>query len=183
MERGGAYAALVLEEYNPPETRSGAEPESLLFVISGLDAAALRRRLEQLRGLAATELQEVDLPRLAATLRGLDADFPERIAVIAGSCGRLASALERALALPAPAGRIYGDPTLAANLAAEAEAWVAGAAIGAGPPLPPLRLPPYPFDHDARFALQAAESGDEDLVSRILAGDLTEDDFALMVQS
>ena len=178
---GGSYAALLLEEFLPGNTAPAAPtlagPE--LFAVSGPDRAALRRRLSQLQALVA-DLPETDLEALAATLRVLDAPFAHRAAIVAASRDELLASLRQALAATSPEG-VFQSSGRASAPEAEAAAWLAGETL-ARRQTPPLPLPGYPFDHRERFHIgPAGKSTVDDVYSRIVAGDMTEAEFAALL--
>jgi acyl transferase domain-containing protein/aryl carrier-like protein/SAM-dependent methyltransferase len=185
---GGAYAAMVVEEF--VSTPAAPLPaDGVLLRMSDADPERLRRRLARLRVWLDEDGSGEDLAAVAATAAATDGAFRDRVAVLAVSRAGLMAALGQAVAAASPSGLFEAGlaPGVADGLRRQAADWLSGAPLEDVPAGPPVRLPPYPFDHSTRFPPgadhQAAADPFEAALMKIRSGSMTEAEFVTLMQA
>lgn len=170
---GGALASLVVEEY--PADVLPTNPTPQIFVFSARNPEALNARLDQICTFVETDIGTVDLPRLSHTLQRLNSNWSFRLAIIAQDASALLTAM-RSVQSDTHDRDVITTCSHEQSISELAEAWQSGETV-CWPQVAsiPLRLPPYPFDHDKIFPVYPDEEAE--ILQQVAQGQLSETEF------
>jgi len=170
---GGALASLVVEEY--PNSVLPTNPTPQIFVFSARTPETLNARLDQICTFVKTDIGTVDLSRLSHTLQRLDSNWSCRLAIIAQDASALLAAMRSAQSDNHDRD-VITTCSHEQSISALAEAWQCGKTV-CWPHVTstPLRLPPYPFDHDS--ILPVFPDAESEILQQVAQGQLSETEF------